>query len=407
MVTGEPIPVEKARGAAVTGGTVNGTGTLRDARRERVGSGHAARADRADGQRGAAHRARRFSASPTSCRRGSCRCRDRGGRRHVRRVGAVGPEPRLAHALVNAVAVLIIACPCALGLATPMSIMVGTGRGAELGVLIRNAEALEVLEQVDDARRGQDRHADRRQADAGDVWRPRRASTRRRCCAWRRVSSTSASIRSRRRSSPARASAASRSSPVARIRVGHGQRRQRARRGPLGGRRQCAPISRRCVSTSAELGREAEPQLSRRADRHVRRDRRPGRGPARRRRSDQADGARSDRRASRDDGMNVVMLTGDNRTTAEAVARAVGIDRVEADVLPEQKAAVVKRLQAAGAARGHGRRRHQRRAGAGAGRCRHRDGNRHRRRDGERRRHAGQGRSARHRAGADVSAARR
>ena len=59
-----------------------------------------------------------------------------------------GPDPRLAHALVNAVAVLIIACPCALGLATPMSIMVGTGRGAEAGVLIRNAEALEVLEQV-------------------------------------------------------------------------------------------------------------------------------------------------------------------------------------------------------------------------------------------------------------------
>src|SRR5207247_10664569 len=60
-----------------------------------------------------------------------------------------GPEPRLAHALVNAVAVLIIACPCALGLATPMSIMVGTGRGATAGVLIKNAEALEVMEKVD------------------------------------------------------------------------------------------------------------------------------------------------------------------------------------------------------------------------------------------------------------------
>ena len=59
-----------------------------------------------------------------------------------------GPEPRLAHALVNAVAVLIIACPCALGLATPMSIMVGTGRGAQAGVLIKNAEALEMLEKV-------------------------------------------------------------------------------------------------------------------------------------------------------------------------------------------------------------------------------------------------------------------
>ncbi len=63
--------------------------------------------------------------------------------------GLVGPQPRLAHALVNAVAVLIIACPCALGLATPMAIMVGTGRGASLGVLIRNAEALEQLEKVD------------------------------------------------------------------------------------------------------------------------------------------------------------------------------------------------------------------------------------------------------------------
>ena len=62
---------------------------------------------------------------------------------------ARGPEPRLAHALVNAVAVLIIACPCALGLATPMSIMVATGRGARAGVLIRSAEALEVLEKVD------------------------------------------------------------------------------------------------------------------------------------------------------------------------------------------------------------------------------------------------------------------
>ncbi|MGZ8159270.1 MAG: P-type ATPase [Methylobacter sp.] len=60
-----------------------------------------------------------------------------------------GPEPRLAHGIVNAVAVLIVACPCALGLATPMSIMVGTGRGAQLGVLIKNAEALEIMEKID------------------------------------------------------------------------------------------------------------------------------------------------------------------------------------------------------------------------------------------------------------------
>ena len=60
--------------------------------------------------------------------------------------GFVGPEPRLAYAIINAVAVLIIACPCALGLATPMSIMVGTGKGATMGVLIKNAEALEIME---------------------------------------------------------------------------------------------------------------------------------------------------------------------------------------------------------------------------------------------------------------------
>ena len=78
-----------------------------------------------------------------SCRR--CWLR----RAHVHGLGMVGPEPRMAHALVNAVAVLIIACPCALGLATPMSIMVGTGRGATAGVLIKNAEALEMLEKVD------------------------------------------------------------------------------------------------------------------------------------------------------------------------------------------------------------------------------------------------------------------
>ena len=74
------------------------------------------------------------------------------------------PEPRLAHALVNAVAVLIIACPCALGLATPMAIMVGTGRGARAGVLIKNAEALEILEKVNTAGVRQDWHPDRRQA---------------------------------------------------------------------------------------------------------------------------------------------------------------------------------------------------------------------------------------------------
>src|SRR5204862_5852483 len=147
MVTGEPIPVEKTPGSRVTGGTVNGTGSF-VMRAERVGADtFLAQIVRMVGE---AQRSR----APIQ------RLADRVSSYFVPLVvlvalltfvvwGLVGPEPRLAYALVNAVAVLIIACPCALGLATPMSITVGTGRGAENGVLIRNAEALEVLGRAD------------------------------------------------------------------------------------------------------------------------------------------------------------------------------------------------------------------------------------------------------------------
>jgi Cu+-exporting ATPase len=146
MVTGEPIPVEKAAESSVTGGTVNGTGTfVMEARR--VGSDTLL-----------AQIVRMVSEAQRS-RAPIQRLADLVSAWFVPIVigiavltfavwSQLGPEPRLAHALVNAVAVLIIACPCALGLATPMSIMVGTGRGAEAGVLIRNAEALETLEKV-------------------------------------------------------------------------------------------------------------------------------------------------------------------------------------------------------------------------------------------------------------------
>jgi Cu+-exporting ATPase len=147
MVTGEPIPVEKPPGARVTGGTVNGTGSFVMCA-ERVGSETLlAQIVRMVGE---AQRSR----APIQ------RLADVVSAWFVPAVVAVavaafvawglwGPAPRLAYALVNAVAVLIIACPCALGLATPMSIMVGTGRGAIAGVLVRNAEALEVMERVD------------------------------------------------------------------------------------------------------------------------------------------------------------------------------------------------------------------------------------------------------------------
>jgi Cu+-exporting ATPase len=147
MLTGEPIPVEKVHGSPVTGGTVNGTGGF-VMRAERVGADTLlAQIVRMVGE---AQRSR----APIQ------RLADQVSAWFVPVVvlvavisfvawALVGPEPRLAYALVIAVAVLIIACPCALGLATPMSIMVGTGRGALAGVLVKNAEALEVLEKVD------------------------------------------------------------------------------------------------------------------------------------------------------------------------------------------------------------------------------------------------------------------
>jgi Cu+-exporting ATPase len=147
MVTGEPIPVAKTAGSRVTGGTVNGTGGF-VVRAERVGADTLLA--RIVQQVAEAQRSR----APIQ------RLADRVAAWFVPAVIAaalltaviwalLGPEPRLAHALLNAVAVLIIACPCALGLATPMSVMVGVGRGATLGVLVKDAAALETLERID------------------------------------------------------------------------------------------------------------------------------------------------------------------------------------------------------------------------------------------------------------------
>jgi P-type Cu+ transporter len=147
MVTGEPMPVTKEPGSRVTGGTVNGTGSI-VMTAERVGR------DTLLAQ------IVQMVAEAQRTRAPVQRLADRIAAWFVPAVVAVaaiafvgwgfwGPEPRLAHALVSSVAVLIIACPCALGLATPMAIMVGTGRGASEGVLVKHAEALERLEKVD------------------------------------------------------------------------------------------------------------------------------------------------------------------------------------------------------------------------------------------------------------------
>ena len=147
MITGEPVPVKKETGSAVTGGTINGTGSF-VMQTEKVGNDTllarivqmvgAAQRSRAPIQRVADTVAGWFVPAVIACA-------------ILTFIAwfALGPEPRFAYALVNAVAVLIIACPCALGLATPMSIMVGVGRGAQLGILVRDAEALERLEKID------------------------------------------------------------------------------------------------------------------------------------------------------------------------------------------------------------------------------------------------------------------
>jgi Cu+-exporting ATPase len=147
MISGEPIPVEKDKDAKVTAGTVNGTGGF-VMRAERVG------ADTLLSQIVKMVSEAQRSRAPIQ------RLADQVSSYFVPAVIVaaivtfavwffVGPQPRFAHALVNAVAVLIVACPCALGLATPMAIMVGTGRGARAGILIRNAEALEIFGKVD------------------------------------------------------------------------------------------------------------------------------------------------------------------------------------------------------------------------------------------------------------------
>ena len=162
MVTGESMPVSKEQGAKVIAGTLNRSGSF-IMRAEKVGR------DTLLAQIVQMVAAAQRSRAPIA------RLADQVASWFVPAVMAValvafmawaifGPQPRLAYALVAAVTVLIIACPCALGLATPMSIMVGVGRAASLGILIKNAEALERMEKDRHARGRQDRHAHRGQA---------------------------------------------------------------------------------------------------------------------------------------------------------------------------------------------------------------------------------------------------
>ena len=343
MVTGEPIPVEKAPGDQVTGGTINGTGTL-VMQAKRVGSDTLL-----------AQIVRMVSEAQRS-RAPIQRLADVVSGWFVPLVVVVavvtfiawallGPEPRLAYALVNAIAVLIIACPCALGLATPMSIMVGTGRGAEAGVLFRNAEALEVLEQVSTIvvdKTGTLTEGKPRLVTVAPE--PSFDET-----TFLRLVSSLESVSEH---------------PLAEAIVAGARERSIV----LSGVEQFASTTGKGVTGRVEGHAVAIGNL--RYLEELRID--PGTLRARAndlRMSGQtvmfavidgraagivgvADPVKATTReaieALHRERVKVVMLTGDNRTTAEAVARSVGIDAIEADVLPDQKAAVVKRLQERG-----------------------------------------------------------
>jgi Cu+-exporting ATPase len=343
MVSGEPIPVEKEPGSKVIGSTVNGTGSLL-MRAERVGAdtllAHIVRLV------GEAQRSR----APVE------RLVNQVTRFFVPAVlivaviaflgwATLGSEAPLAHALVNAVAVLIIACPCALGLATPMAIMVGVGKGAESGVLIRDAEALETFEKADTL------IVDK--TGTLTEGKPRLATVE-------AVDGLASDELLRLAASLERGSEHPLASAIVKGAEEHGIKLSDVREfqsftgkgvtGQVDGR----PV---LLGTAAFLRERDIPAEELRS-----------RAEALRLEGQTVvlvamDGKACGLLAVADpirattpeaiqllhaDGLHILMLTGDNRTTADAVARKLGIDKVIAEVLPEQKSEVVKRLQSEG-----------------------------------------------------------
>ncbi len=343
MVTGEPIPLEKAAGERVIGGTINGTGALViDA--DKVGADtllarivamvSAAQRSRAPIQKLADTVSGWFVPIVILVALGTFAV-----------WSFVGPEPRMAHALVNAVAVLIIACPCALGLATPISIMVATGKGATMGVLFRDAEAIEVLRKVDTL------VADK--TGTLTEGKPQLASVT-------PAPGTDGDELLRLAAAIERAS----EHPLAAAIVAGAQ----GKRLQLADAKAFESITGKGVRGTVEgkaiaLGNRALMELvgadfgslSARAE-ELRADGQTvmfvaidGRfagliGVA----DPIKESAREAVEQLQADGIRVVMMSGDSKTTARAVAAKLGIDDVLAEVLPEQKAEHVRRLQGEG-----------------------------------------------------------
>jgi len=343
MVTGEPMPVEKHAGDAVIGATVNATGSF-VMRAEKVGAGTLlarivamvaqAQRSRAPIQKLADVVSSYFVPAVVA----------------VAAVTAVvwalvGPEPRTAHAIVNAVAVLIIACPCALGLATPMSIMVATGRGATAGVLFKNAEAIEVLRRVDTLvvdKTGTLTRGKPALAAVVPIGASGESEVLRVAAALERGSEhpLAAAILE---------GAGARGVPIESAdafesRTGKGVvGRVGGRPAALGNLRlleELGVLAGDAAARAEEMRREGQTVMFVVVDGAV-----AGLVGVADPIKDTTPDAIAQLHA---EGVRIVMLTGDSRTTAEAVARRLSIDEVIPDVLPDQKAAVIERLQREG-----------------------------------------------------------
>jgi Cu+-exporting ATPase len=344
MVSGEAIPVEKRAGDRLVGGTVNGSGSL-TMRADRVGADtllarivslvEQAQRSRAPIQRAADAVAAWFVPAVVLVAVGTFAA-----------WALLGPEPRLAHGLVAAVAVLIIACPCALGLATPMSVMVATGKGASMGVLFRDAAAIERLRDVDAL------VVDK--TGTLTEGKPRLVTVRPAAGADERALLRVAASLERGSEHPLAAA------------VLAGARERGVEAGEAAGFASVAGKGVRGTVDGAEaaLGNaalmdEAGAAIDAATSRAAEALRAEGqtvvfvaRGGVLAGLLGVADPVKESTpealEALRRDGVRVVMATGDGRTTAEAVARRLGVDEVEAEVLPDRKVEVVRRLQAEG-----------------------------------------------------------
>jgi Cu+-exporting ATPase len=341
LVTGEPIPVEKSDGSPVTGGTVNGTGTL-VIRAERVGS-----------ETLLAQIVRMVSEAQRS-RAPVQQLADRVSAYFVPTVvlaailtfilwSLFGPAPKMAHALLNAVAVLIIACPCALGLATPMAIMVGTGRGALAGVLIKNAEALEIMEKVDTLvvdktgtlTEGCPRVTSVIAASGFDEAQVLRASAALERASEHPLAAAILAAAKERGITPGSVTAFRSLTGKGVTGIAEGQA------AALGNRALLVELG----ITPGDLDERAKPMESDgQTVMFVGIDGKVAgiigvADPVK------ATTAEAIERLHRER-IRIVMITGDSRATAEAVARTLGIDQVHAGILPDKKGEIVKQLQA-------------------------------------------------------------